>query len=62
MSRSSLITYEYPKSHPNNGNSSMDKMRPVKLTFEFLKETVDTVMKKILAGDWTETSVKTYAQ
>ena len=38
----------------------MDKIRPVKLTFEFLKETVDTTMKKLLAGDWTETHVKKF--
>ena len=46
MSGSPLTNYEFPNNHPMKHEVSTDKMIPKEVTFLFLKETVDTTIRK----------------
>ena len=35
-------------------------MRPKEVTFRLLKDTIDTAVKNMMAGDWTGINVKLY--
>ena len=58
LSNSDLLNYEAPKNYPSNSN--VMSLRPIKITFQILKNCINVASQNLINGSWTENNVIAY--
>ena len=60
LSNSDLLNYEAPKNYPSNSRENVMSLRPIKITFQVLKNCINVASQNLINGSWTENNVIAY--